>query len=65
MFYFPLGLLVVLILANFFSQYLSWKAVGICVAIFFASFFFPRPVATVISVLLDVILMIKFKLEHF
>jgi len=61
----PLGLFVALIAANFFSYYLSWKEVLIYVAIFVAAFFFPKPVPTIAAVILDVILVIKFKLEHF
>ena len=61
----PLGLFLALIAANFFSYYLSWKEVLIYAGIFVAAFFLPRPAPTVVAVVLDVILLIKFKMEHF
>jgi len=61
----PLGLFVALIAANFFSQYLSGKEVVIYVLVFVAGLFLPRPLPTVVAVILDVVLFIKFKMEHF
>ena len=57
----PLGLFV----ANFFSQYLSGKEIAIYLAIFVVTFFLPSPLPTIVVVVLDLILMLKFKLEHF
>ena len=65
MFYLPTGFFLALIVANFFSQYLSFKEMVIYVLIFLGSFLIPRPFPIVVVVVLDVILLIKFKLEHF
>ena len=65
LFYVPLGLFVVLILANIFAEYVSWKAACICLALFVASFFLPAPAPTVVATLLDIGLLMKFKLEYF
>ena len=65
MFYLPTGLFVVLIIANFFSQYLSGKEIVIYVLIFLGSFLIPRPFPIAVVAVLDAILLIKFKLEHF
>lgn len=63
--YLPPALFVILIVANIFADYVSWKAMGICVLIFLASFLLPVPVPTVVACLLDVGLLIKFKAEYF
>jgi hypothetical protein len=65
MFYLPTGFFLALIIANFFSQYLSFKEVVVYVLIFLASFLIPSPFPIVLVVILDVALLIKFKLEHF
>jgi hypothetical protein len=64
LFYLPPALFVLLIVANFFADYVSWKAAGICVLIFAASFLLPPPGPTVVASLLDVGLLIKFKAEY-
>ena len=65
MFYLPTGFFLALIVANFFSQYLSLKEMVIYVLVFLGSFLVPRPFSIVLVVILDLILLIKFKLEHF
>ena len=65
MFYLPAAFFLVLIIANFFSQYLSLKEVIVYFLIFLASFLIRSPFSIVLVVILDVILLIKFKLEHF
>jgi hypothetical protein len=64
LFYLPPAFFVVLVVANFFADYVSWKALGICVLIFAASFLLPAPLPTVVACLLDVGLLIKFKAEY-
>jgi hypothetical protein len=65
MFYLPTGFFLALIIANFFSQYLSFKEMVVYILIFLGAFLIPRPFPIVVVVVLDVILLIKFKLEHF
>jgi hypothetical protein len=65
MFHLPSAFFVVLIVANFFSLYLSWKEILIFVALFVVSFFIPSPFSIVLVVILDLVLLVKFKQEHF
>lgn len=65
LFYLPPALFVLLIVANIFADYVSWKAAGVCVLIFLASFLLlPPPVPTVVACLLDVGLILKLKAEY-
>ena len=65
MFHLPSAFFVVLIVANFFSFYLSWKEILIFVALFVVSLFIPNPFSIVLVVILDLVLLVKFKQEHF
>lgn len=65
MFLFAVAFFVVLIVANIFADYVSWKAVGVCVLLVAVSLFIPWPNAAIVVVaLLDVFLLIKFKAEY-
>ena len=65
MFHLPGAIFVVLIVANFFAFYLSWKEIVIFVALFVVSLFIPSPFSIVMVVILDLVLLLKFKQEHF
>jgi len=65
MFHLPGAVFVLLILANLFSFYLSWKEILVFVALFAMSLFIPSPYSIVLVVILDLVLLVKFKQEHF